>query len=200
MKSPLRFIRVLSAAVALCTATAFVGTPSPADATIVKRLTVSEMARRADVVVLGRVVGQTATWNPERTRIHTLTELLVGESLKGGARTGETLTIRQLGGTLDGLVQTVPGNARFAVGEEVVVFLDKDEAQPLHYVIGMAQGKFAVQRSGPAVQAMQDTSDLAFVRPGASGALVPVEAGPASPVDGGLEALKRTVRAAAATP
>ncbi|MBM4364162.1 MAG: hypothetical protein FJ104_15895 [Deltaproteobacteria bacterium] len=190
----------MSAVFAVCTVAAVVGAPNPAGATIVKPLTVSEMARRADVVVLGRVVGQTATWNPERTRIYTRTELLVGESLKGDARAGESLTIRQLGGTLDGLVQTVPGNARFAIGEEVVVFLDRDEAQPLHYVIGMAQGKFAVRRSGPTVQALQDTSDLAFVRPSAAGALVPVEAGPASPVDGGLEALKHAVRVANATP
>jgi hypothetical protein len=200
MNAPLRISRALSLALAVSAGGAALCMPADAGATIVKRLGVADMARRADVVVMGRVLRQTATWNPERTRIYTLTELSVSEALKGTAAAGETVTIRQLGGTLDGLVQTVPGNARFGVGEEVVVFLDRDETQPLHYVIGMAQGKFTVSQTATGLQATQDTSDLAFVRPNPAGALVPVEAGPAAPVDGGLEALRRAVRAADATP
>lgn len=200
MNAPLRFPRALSLVLALTAGGRVVTMPTDADATIVKRLGVADMARRADVVVVGRVLRQTATWNPERTRIYTLTEISVSESLKGTAAAGATVTIRQLGGTLDGLVQTVPGNARFVVGEDVVVFLDRDETQPLHYVIGMAQGKFTVSRTAAGLQATQDTTDLAFVRPDPAGALVPVEAGPAAPVDGGLEALRRAVRAADATP
>jgi hypothetical protein len=200
MRFPLRLARGFSAALALFAGTAIVSTPIAAEATIVKRLTVAEMARRADVVVQGTVVRQSASWNAERTRIYTVTELRVVEALKGTATAGATISIRQLGGTLDGIVQSIAGNARFDVGEEVVVFLDQDEALPLHYVIGMAQGKFSVRRTGPAVQAAQDTSDLAFVRPNVAGALVPVEAPAPPPVDGGLEALKLAIRAANATP
>jgi hypothetical protein len=173
--------------------------PGRAEATIVKPLSVADMAKRADLVVHGTVLRQTASWNPEHTRIYTVTEIQVTEALKGVAAPGSIVPVRQLGGVADGIVQSIAGNARFTPAEELVVFLDKDETLPWHYVIGMAQGKFSVTPGGtPSVA--QDLSDLAFIRPDAAGAAQAVgpAATPAGPAP--LEAFKARVRAALAAP
>lgn len=173
--------------------------PGRAEATIVKPLSVADMAKRADLVVHGTVVRQTASWNPEHTRIYTVTEIQVTEALKGVAAPGSIVPVRQLGGVADGIVQSIAGNARFAPAEELVLFLDKDETLPWHYVIGMAQGKFSVT-GGATPSVAQDLSDLAFIRPDAAAAVQPASpvATPAGPAP--LEAFKARVRAALATP
>lgn len=172
---------------------------SPAAATIVKRLSTADMTKRADVIVQGTVLRQTAAWNPEHTRIYTVTEIRVAESLKGAATPGSVVSIRQLGGVVDGTIQTIPGNAKFAAAEQVLVFLDKDETLPWHYVIGMAQGKLSVSGAGPAAQVRSDLADLAFVAPGPDAVMsLPAESGPGAPAS--LEAYKADIRAALRQP
>jgi|JI10StandDraft_1071094.scaffolds.fasta_scaffold479981_2 uncharacterized membrane protein len=134
----------------------------PAGATIVQSLSLEEMSRKADVIVHGRVVEQATAWNETRSRIYTVTTIEVQERLKGlGA---SSIRVRQLGGTVDGLTQSIVGNARLVVGEEVVVFLNRDEAKDLHYVVGMAQGKYAVDRSTPVPTIRHDLAGLALAR------------------------------------
>lgn len=137
-------------------------TAVPAGATIVKSLSLDDLAREADVVVHGVVEAQEATWNETRSRIYTVTRVRVVDSLKGPAKADETLSIRQIGGSLDGLTQTIVGNAKLRKGEEVVLFLDRDEERGLHYVVGMAQGKYAVDRSGDAPRVVRDLDGLAL--------------------------------------
>lgn len=134
----------------------------PAGATIVQSLTLDELAHKADVIVHGRVVEQAASWNETRSRIYTVTTVEVVERLKG---LGESrIQIRQLGGTVDGITQSIVGNARLVVGEEVVVFLNHDPSKNLHYVVGMAQGKYAVDRSTPKPTIRHDLAGLALAR------------------------------------
>lgn len=135
-----------------------------ASATIVKSLDLEEMAREADVIVHGTVERQSASWNEERTRIYTVTEVRVTEGLKGPHQAGDVIRIRQLGGTVDGITQMIPGNAKLVRGEEVVLFLDRDEKKDLHYVVGMAQGKFRVDRSGPRPVVDRQLEGLALAR------------------------------------
>ncbi|MEZ4473757.1 MAG: hypothetical protein R3F60_23795 [bacterium] len=128
-------------------ALALVFTAGAASATIVQSLSLDDMSRKADVIVHGTVVEQATAWNDTRSRIYTVTTVEVKERLKGK---GETrIRIRQLGGTVDGITQSIVGNARLSVGEEVVVFLTQDAEKGLHYVIGMAQGKYTVDRARP---------------------------------------------------
>ena len=135
---------------------------APAVATIVRSLTLDQMAVRADVVVHARVVEQRSAWNDEKNRIYTVTRVEVVDAIKGGDKPGTLLDIRQIGGSVDGITQSVAGNARLRVGEEVIVFLDRDQAKPLHYVIGMAQGKFAVDRRGAEPRVVRDLEGLSM--------------------------------------
>jgi len=142
--------------------------PQEANATVVVPLTVEAMTGRADVVCVGVVGAQRAAWNPEKTRIYTTTEVRIERSLKGQRVAGETITVRQLGGVVDGISQVIPGNARLTPGETAVLFLDADEQLPFHYIVGMAQGKFTVQPSPEGARVSQDVHDLSFMSaPGA---------------------------------
>jgi hypothetical protein len=41
----------------------------------------------------------------------------------------------------------IAGNARFTQGEEVLVFLERHPVENVHFVMGMAQGKYVVDRN-----------------------------------------------------
>jgi hypothetical protein len=168
----------------------------PAMATIVKSLSLEDMVKEADVIVQGTVVQRTMSWNDERTRIYTVTDVRVADVLKGPVHAGETIHVRQLGGTVDGISQSIPGNAKLSPNEEVVLFLDRDEQKPLHYIVGMAQGKFTVDRTAaqPSVVRQLDGLALAEVENGHVKGLQGVPATPApSPA---LDAFKAQIRAA----
>jgi hypothetical protein len=181
-------------ALSLALASITVAAP-PAAATIVKSLSLDEMVKSADVVVHGRVERRVASWNEERTRIYTVSEIRVEESLKGPARAGEVLRVRQLGGEVDGIAQTIAGNAKLAEGEEVILFLDRDEEKGLHYVVGMAQGKYAVDRKGaqPTVVRTLDGLSMADVEQGQVRGLRHAPAVQAPPA---LDVFKAQIRAA----
>jgi hypothetical protein len=66
------------------------------------------------------------------------------EAWKGPARA--SLTLLQPGGERDGLGQRVAGVASLDVGEELVLFLERQG--PLHRVVGLSQGVYRVER-GP---------------------------------------------------
>ena len=114
----------------------------PAGALVMEALPLHELTRRADVVVHGEVIGQTAQREAPGKDIWTTTSIRVIESLKGDAGT-DVLAFKQLGGTVDGVTELIPGDAVFHPGEEVVVFLSKTPRGLVLY--GFSQGKFTVQ-------------------------------------------------------
>lgn len=116
--------------------------PREASATVVVALDVDALGAAARTVAIGRV----ADLRAERVggRIVTVVALSVSDVLKGPAT--DRLEFRVLGGSLDGLAQWVPGEARFAVGEEVAVFLEGEG--PDARLVGLGQGRFGVER-GP---------------------------------------------------
>ncbi len=169
---------------------------TPATATIVQALGVEQMAREADVVVHGRVTERTAAWNEGKSRIYTVTKVEILDPLKGPHTAGAVIQIRQLGGTVDGIGQTVVGNATLKVGEEVLLFLDHDPAKGLHYVVGMAQGKFAVDRRGETPTIVRDLGGLALADLGKDG-LNGLQHAQKGPQKGpALDAFKARIRAA----
>lgn len=137
-----------------------------ASATTMLALSVDELTQRADMVVVGRVIATEPRESEDGKRISTLVTLQVEESWKG--RPAQEVRILALGGTLDGISQVVMGAARFAEGEEVVVFLRSLRGpEPLTEVVGMAQGKLAVERNAEGIQvAVPSLQGLELVQPG----------------------------------
>lgn len=135
---------------------------APAWATIVQALDLEQLSKKADVVVHGQVLDQSTAWNATRSRIYTVTRVTVTDPMKGPHKKGAVIQIRQLGGTVGDITQSIVGNAKLAVGEEVVLFLNHDPKKQRHYIVGMAQGKYAVQRAGKAAIVRNDLTGLAL--------------------------------------
>jgi hypothetical protein len=164
----------------------------PATATIVRALSIEQLTATADVIAEGRVTAQSSSWNDEKTRIYTVTTLAVLTAHKGPVKPGETLQIRQIGGTVDGLTQSIVGNAKLSVGEEMLVFLDRDEDRGLHYVVGMAQGKFSIDRASPTPRLDRPLQNLSTLD--AKGSPVPLVTPGAAPTVQALDGLRARIR------
>jgi hypothetical protein len=152
---------------------------------------VAVLTQNASDVVRARVTSTRPAWTEDGRRLMTVVEVGVLESYKGAAR--GRLTILQPGGELDGVGQRVSGVARLDVGEEVVLFLERQG--PVHRVVGLAQGVYRVNREGApeAARALPATLEgLDLVAPGGQ------RLRQRAPMP--LDALSAAVRAAAKPP
>ncbi len=123
---------------------------------VMELLPLQELTRRVDLVVRGRVVSQSAAREAPGKDIWTTTTLRVVQTLKGPS-VPETLRFRQIGGTVDGVTEMIPGDAAFRPGEEVIVFLARTPRGLVLY--GFSQGKFTV-RFDPVIGARVVDRDL----------------------------------------
>jgi hypothetical protein len=84
-------------------------------------------------------------------RVYTDATVEVAGCLRGSC--GAAVTVRQLGGEIDGAGMAVEGTARLAAGDEVMLFL-RPRLDGAFAPVGMAQGVFQVERdAGGAVRA-----------------------------------------------
>lgn len=111
------------------------------EATTVKQLSLEQMVRGSQRIVLGRRVSQETYWNKTRTRIFTATRFAVTEDLKGESR--GTTTVVTVGGTMDGLTLVVSGTPRFREREEVLLFLETGKSGNW-ILMGLSQGVFRI--------------------------------------------------------
>jgi hypothetical protein len=145
--------------------------PAAARASIAMPLSVAALSQKADLVVRGTVLRQSAAWT-RAGRIVTATELAVKEAWKGTPP--EHLTVRHWGGKVDDVGQQVAGEVDFQDGEEVVLFLAKTRLTDGSYqVLGMAQGKFTVTATAGQVGAVQHLDGLATLKDGQATAAQP---------------------------
>src|SRR5512140_259023 len=112
-----------SAMVALA-AFALIGA-STATATTVLKLSMKDLARKSDAVVVARVEDEVARYDTNK-EIYTFVTLRVLDPVKN-SRKDDLITIRQLDGVVDHIASVVPGMPTFQKGEEVVVFLTQKD-------------------------------------------------------------------------
>jgi len=110
---------------------------------VVERLSVEDLARGADAIVVARVVATSAAWNEGRTKIYTFTTLEVSDALKGGP--AGRVVVKELGGAVGDIAMEASGAPRFSAGEEVLVFLRRD-SEGAYRTRGLAQGKMRLLR------------------------------------------------------
>lgn len=129
-------------------------------ATTLVAMDVPALTRASDLVVRGTVVRVESRWTLDHQRIVTDNEILVSETLKGN-QVGKTVVAMQPGGVVGDVGQLVHGVAKFSLGDEVIVFLEKrgDRA----FVVGLAQGRFVVDRTGPEPMVKTGEDDLFLV-------------------------------------
>ncbi len=165
----------------------------PARATVVVDQTIPEMARHATLVVRGVVYAQRAQWDEHHRQIITRTFVRTTKALKGSA--GPTVVVRQPGGAIGKWRAAVEGEARFRLGEEVVLFLQPFPGVKDEFVLeGMSATKFTVvaTKTGPVVT--RTLAGLALARPDARGVIRPSAHPPMAPSTMPLAELLRAVR------
>lgn len=118
--------------------------PLAARATVVLPVDLETLARRADLIVRGKVRAAASRRSADGKQIHTLTRVEIASAVKG--EPARTLEVRTRGGTIGDLTQVAHGEAEFAADEEVWLFLRR--AGGRYTVESHALGKFTVVR-GP---------------------------------------------------
>ena len=152
---------------------------------------IASLTQSSDAVVRGKVKATQSRWSADHKRIITEVTIEVAEFFKGAG--SSTLVVRQPGGEIDGIGQKVSGLASFSEGEEVVLFLERLEADK-YRVNGMAQGKYRVERSSDkkAVFVVPESAEEALVIDPQTHAPVESDRRPME-----LASLKAKIRAAA---
>ena len=117
-------------------------TPSQSSQGLVEKLTLDDLALRADSVLVGEVTDITIYQEGEGN-IYTLVTVSVEQTIKGESE-GEVV-IRVLGGEVNGQVLWVEDAPSFQSGERAVVFLEEGEG--ILSVVGGFQGKFTIDEN-----------------------------------------------------
>src|SRR5947209_4489421 len=100
---------------------------APSFASTVQKVTLQELTKKSDSIVMARVDDATASWDANHKEIYSYYTLHILQPVKG--RKGETtITLRQIGGTVGNIASVVPGMPSFKKGEEVVLFLTQKDA------------------------------------------------------------------------
>lgn len=115
-----------------------------ASATTFAPLTLEQKVDAADAIVRGTVVG-VVTVRDAHGYTWTHADLEVETVLKGSPPA--KLTVEAAGGVYEGAVTDVGGAARYAVGEEVVVFLSEHPSRGTWGTVQMMGGKWTVRQN-----------------------------------------------------
>jgi hypothetical protein len=136
-----------------------------AQATIVESLDLREMVSRSERIVRGRVAAQKAYWADGR--IWTDVTIRVDATFKGApAQTlpaSQTLIVRHLGGTVNGIGSRTIGEVQFAPNEEVFLFLR--HAADAYQTVGLSQGKLRIVRDASGARAVGNLQGAKLLGP-----------------------------------
>ena len=115
----------------------------------------------SDAVLVGHVLRMEAAYNAEG-EIVTRIDLMIEETLKGDLRRGEVFTFDAWGGSLDGVHVETVGEARYRLGQKVLVQLESIDGE--YHTLGLSFGKWDVTRDAKGVSWItRSLSDLNVV-------------------------------------
>lgn len=181
--------------------------PTPAGATVMKYMSVEELARASSDVVRGSVLGQTSRWSDDGKGIVTFVDVLVLERVKGHRPLPQVIQIVHPGGELDGTRMMIVGGPVYRDGEEAFFFLSPYSNDPIDAdevsLIGGKMGKMPViqdDRGGPP-EVLRELADVEFAE------FVDDNGKPATSIEAGrsdqripIEQFRERVRGADAAP
>ena len=117
---------------------------TPLAATTVQRFDLATLTANAERIVVGVCSQAQPQW--VRGQIYTRYVFSVSQAIKGPAIS--QLELHLPGGHLQGAVTRIVGMPVFAPGDEAVLFLTAANASGHPWPVGLAQGHFAIKRSG----------------------------------------------------
>lgn len=118
-------------------------TLSSANATTFILMTDEELVARSTAAVLGSVTAIETAASDATDAIYTYIHIEPDQVVLGELPKGD-IVVREPGGTLRGRSEWIFGTPEYTVGEEVLVFLERNTDGTLH-TTGMAMGKYSVQ-------------------------------------------------------
>jgi hypothetical protein len=134
---------------------------SALSATTVLYVPIERSIALSDAVLVGHVLRMEAAYNADG-EIVTRIELLVEESLKGHVKPGDIFTFDAWGGSLDGVNVETVGEARYRLGQKVLVQLENIDGE--YHTLGLSFGKWDVGKDAKGTQWITRTlSDLNVV-------------------------------------
>lgn len=136
-------------------------TAASVSATTVAYVPVKKAFQLSDVVLVGHVLGIEAEYNASG-EIVTKINLLVEENLKGWVNAGEVFSFHAYGGSLDGVNVETVGEAKYRLGQKVLVQLEDIDGE--FHTLGLSFGKWDVIRGNDgrswAVRSLDDLNML----------------------------------------
>jgi hypothetical protein len=160
-------------------------------ATTVQKLSLQELTKKSNSIVMARVDDAYSSWDAAHKEIYTFFTLRVLQPVKG-LKGETTITLRQIGGTVDNIASIVPGMPSFKKGEEVVVFLTEKDRAGYPWVMGLQQGKYSIVTGKDGVK--QVRNDLAGTELlSANGQKVTSTTAPDQPLNAFLDGIKTTL-------
>jgi hypothetical protein len=164
----------------------------PLLSTTVEKFTLDDLVQKSGRIVVGKCISRESRWNDRNTLILTTARFVVSEPLKGSS--DGFVNVVTVGGTLDGITQSVSGMPVFEPEEEALLFLEPSKNghwQPL----GLSQGKFRIHRNRQTgeEEVVHSLSGLALYDP-ASRSLSQQEKPSRAPLKPMVERIRRMVR------
>lgn len=151
MRRPLETLRALTMALAVTLL------PAASHATTVRPVTMAELTRAADDVLVVTVRRASAHW--EGRTIVTDHECVVTAALKGRATPGSTVVVRTPGGVVGRIGQTIPDASTLDDGQSYVLFLSGGDGGVRYLAhLTAAAVPMSLDASGNRVQVTPPTS------------------------------------------
>lgn len=121
---------------------------SVASASLFEPVSDVQLVCEATDVIHGQITDVQAAWDAEHAAIWTTATVQVGEALRGPLSPGALVTIKEVGGTVDGYTIKAEGFPSFQGGQEVVLLLRPwEDGSGAYRVWGYGRGLFAVDRT-----------------------------------------------------
>lgn len=174
-----RSIGVRTVVITLVVALALVGSwlGARAHASTVRALSLADLTRKAEVIVVGVPEEAQSRRHVDGKLLVTDVSVRVERVLEGTAKPGESLVVTLLGGELDGVALSVPGEAALPLGKRSLLFLYRASRSGDLRVVGMAQGAMSMQAAADGTpMIIPGGSGSALVERGSDGRLHPAPA------------------------
>jgi hypothetical protein len=159
-------------------ATAVLALAAVAAGSVAERLSLAELVRRSDTIVVAQVLGTDTRWSEDHQHLYRRVSFEVEERWKGQGPDQIVLLLR--GGELDGIQERALGVPFFDDGAREVLFLRR--RGEVHTLVGMGQGAIELSvDAGGRQWGTQRLEELALAGPDARGVTKILEHG-----EGGL--------------
>ena len=146
-------------------------------ASTVRALSLAELTRKAEVIVVGVAQEAQSRRHIDGRLLVTDVSVRVEQALKGAAKPGEPLVVTLLGGELDGVELNVPGEAGLPLGKRSLLFLYRAAQSRDLRVVGMSQGALKIEpAANGTTMVMPSGSGSSLVERGDDGRLHPAPA------------------------